>query len=193
MDDNKKLELILNFLKEILTSFWFWLGLAVLVILIIIVIRHKSDISHFLRNFRLKGKNFDLYPENHGKQEEELPKKEELAKEEVKEEEQTEAQKVEEPKTLEEWRMEMIFSTFDKNQTRADEAFQKMQELNADPVSRKKDEILYLKFSHTAGKTDAIQRIKAFLTDAEVEYKANIALGFCYANSEDFENSTKFC
>ena len=124
---------------------------------------------------------------------EETPKNEELAKEEEKEGGKTpEASKVGEPKSLKEWRMEMIFATFDKNQARADEAFKKMQELNSDPLSRKKDEILYLKFSHTAGKTDAIPRIRVFLTDMEIVYDANMALGFCYANSDDFENATKF-
>ena len=72
------------------------------------------------------------------------------------------------------------------------ERLMKMQELNSDPLSRKKDEILYLKFSHTAGKTDAIPRIRVFLTDMEIVYDANMALGFCYANSDDFENATKF-
>lgn len=167
-----------------------WPGI-VLVIAIFCIVVFRKEISGFLKGVKkIKAKDWELNSETENK-EEEPPKNEELAKEEEKKE-QPKAQKVEEPKTLEEWRMEVIFSTFDKNQTRADEAFQKMQELNTDPLSKKKDELLYLKFSHTAGKTDAIQRIRAFLTDSEVEYEANMALGFCYANSEDFGNATSF-
>src|SRR3989338_849311 len=163
-----------------------WPGIVLVIALICIVVFHK-EISAFLKGVKkIKTKDWELNSEVE-KKEEELPKNEELAKEE-----QPEAQKVEEPKTLEERRMEMIFSTLDKNHARADEAFQKMQELNTDTLSKKKDELLYLKFSHTAGKTDAIQRIRAFLIDAEVEYEANMTLGFCYANSKDFENSTTF-
>lgn len=174
----------------VIQAIFSWPGI-VLVIAVICIVVFRKEISGFLKGVKkIKTKDWELNSEAE-KKEEKLPKNEELAKEEEKEE-QPEAQKVEEPKTLEEWRMEMIFSTFDKNQTRADEAFQKMQELNTDTLSKKKDELLYLKFSHTAGKTDAIQRIRAFLTDAEVEYEANMALGFCYANSEDFVNAVRF-
>ncbi|KKQ31917.1 MAG: hypothetical protein US45_C0037G0011 [Candidatus Nomurabacteria bacterium GW2011_GWA1_37_20] len=188
---NKEItELLLNFLQSILTSVAFWVGVA----LIIFIFIFKNEISDFLKRLKqFKTKGFEVNTENEDKMKEETPKNEELAKEEEKEEEKTpEAPKVDEPKSLEEWRMEMIFATFDKNQVRSDEAFKKMQELNSDPLSRKKDEILYLKFSHTAGKTDAIPRIRVFLTDMEVVYDANMALGFCYANSDDFENATKF-
>ncbi len=190
MTNKETTELLLNFLQSILTSVAFWVGVA----LIIFIFIFKNEISDFLKRLKqFKTKGFEVNTENEDKKKEETPKNEELAKEEEKEEEKTpEAPKVEEPKSLEEWRMEMIFATFDKNQVRADEAFKKMQELNSDPLSRKKDEILYLKFSHTAGKTDAIPRIRVFLTDMEVVYDANMALGFCYANSDDFENATKF-
>ncbi len=189
INDIQKLELTLNFFKGVLTSVWFWVGFALLVSIFVF----KSEISAFIKRLKqFKTTGFEINAENGEEKKEEPPKDEELAKEEVKEEEQAGTQKVEEPKTLEEWRREMVFSTLVKNQTRADEGFKKTQELNTDPVSRKKDELLYLKLSHTAGKTDALQRIKIFLTDSEVEYEANIALGFCYANSEDFENSAKF-
>lgn len=189
MTIKEKVELLLNFLQSVLISVGFWVG----VVLIVFIFVFRNEISGFLKRLKqFKTKGFEVNTENEKKEQEESPRNEGLAKEE-KEEKIPEAQKVEEPKTLNEWRMEMVFSTFyQKNQARADEAFQKMQELNTDPLSKKKDEILYLKFSHTAGKTDAIQRIRSFLTDAEVEHEANMALGFCYANSEDFENSTKF-
>ena len=175
----------------IIQAIFSWPGI-VLIIAIVCIVMFCKEISGFIKGIKkIKTKEWEFNTEDE-KTEKELTKNEELSKEEEKEEEQPETQKVEEPKTLEEWRMEMIFSTFDKNQTRTDEAFQKIQRLNADPVSRKKDELLYLKFSHIAGKTDAIQRIRNFLTDAEVEYEANMALGFCYANSKDFENATKF-
>lgn len=188
MTTKETVELLLNFLQSILTSIMFWLGVA----LIVFIFVFRNEISGFLKRLKqFKTKGFEVNTENEKKEQEESPRNEELAKEEKKEN-APEAPKVEEPKTLKEWRMEMVFSTFDKNQARANEAFQKMQELNTDPLSKKKDEILYLKFSHTTGKTDAIPRIKNFLTDTEVVYEANMALGFCYANSEDFENATKF-
>src|SRR3990167_6902573 len=180
-------------LEIIIQAIFSWSGI-VLVIAIICIGVFRKEISAFLKGVKqIKTKGLEVNTEQGKKENEESSKKEELAKEEEQGEEKApEPQKVEEPKNLEDWRMEMIFATFDKNQTRADEAFKKMQELNSDPLSRKKDAILYLKFSHTAGKTDAIPRIRVFLTDMEVVYDANMALGFCYANSDDFENATKF-
>src|SRR3990167_6452215 len=180
-------------LEIIIQAIFSWSGI-VLVIAIICIGVFRKEISAFLKGVKqIKTKGLEVNTEQGKKENEESSKKEELDKEEERGEEKAlEPKKVEEPKNLKDWRMEMIFATFDKNQTRADEAFKKIQELNSDPLSRKKDEILYLKFSHTAGKTDAILRIKAFLTDAEVVYEANMALGFCYASSEDFENAAKF-
>lgn len=190
MKNKETVELLLDFAQNLLTSVAFWVGVAPIIFIFVF----RNEISDFLKRLKqFKAKGFEANTDSDKTEKEErVSKDEELAKEEEKEEEQPEAQKIEEPKTLEEWRMEMIFSTFDKNQSRADEAFKKIQELNTDPVSRKKDELHYLKFSHAAGKTDSIQRIKIFLNDTEVEYEANIALGFCYADFQDFDSATKF-
>lgn len=184
-------ELLLNFLLNVLTSIKFWVGIALIVLIFVC----RSEISDFIRRLKqFKTKGFELNTENETTKENtaEPSKDEELVKEEEKEAEQTEALNIKEPKSLEEWRTEMIFSTLGRNQKRADEAFQKMQQLNSDSLLRKKDEIFYLKLSHTAGKTDAITRIKTFLTDTEVVYEANMALGYCYSRFDDFENATKF-
>src|SRR3989338_3467406 len=116
---NKEItELLLNFLQSILTSVAFWVGVA----LIIFIFIFKNDISDFLKRLKqFKTKGFEVNTENESKKkEEETPKNEELAKEGEK---TPEVPKAEEPKSLEEWRMEMIFAAVDKNQARADEAF----------------------------------------------------------------------
>ena len=120
-------------------------------------------------------------------------KKEEEVSENIYKEEK-ETNKTEEfvPKTLDEWRDEMIFAFIYKDKKRAEEAYKKVLELNNDKLLKKKDIILYLKFSHTLGDTSSVPELKKQLIDNEIAYEANMALGYCYASSGDFDSSFPF-
>lgn len=182
-----------DYFKILVPYLFSWPGI-VLIIAIVSIFSFRKQIANFLNEIRqIKAKGLEVNTRYEDKEDVEHPKKEELAKEEERiEEEAHEAKKNEEPKNLDEWRSEMIFASFRKNQNRADEAFKKIQELNHDLLSLKNDEILYLKLSHINGNTEAILKIKSFLVDPEVVYEASKALGFCYSYSNDFENATKF-
>lgn len=127
---------------------------------------------------------------------EKAQKKEEQAVEIIHSEEEKIAdttKETDEPKNLEEWRNEMFLRfVLEKDLKKAQEAFEEIKKLNQESVSRKKDEITYLRWSHTLGDTKAIPALLEFLKDEETVFEANLALGFCYSISEDYSNTKRY-
>ncbi|MEK7647025.1 MAG: hypothetical protein AAB378_01450 [Patescibacteria group bacterium] len=179
--------------KSLITTDAFWYSLIFLICFIIFLVKFGKQIGELIPKIRRVGLGKNTI--DMGTDEKEEVKKEEQVSEKKYEEEKKATEKKEEPfipQTLEEWRYEMMFAFLDKDKERAEKAYKKVLELDNDELSKKKNEILYLKLSHTLGDTFAIPELKKYLNGKDTTYEANIALGFCYASSDDFENANLF-
>src|SRR3989344_3616729 len=159
-------------IKNLINSSAFWYAVAFVIIATIFIFVFKKQIGERISNIRRVGlgKN-TIDMETTGKEEN---KKEEQVSEKKYEEEKKATEKKEEdfiPQTLEEWREKMMFDfVFDRN----------------------KETILYFKLSHTLGNTSAILELKKYLDDMDIAYGVNMALGFCYSSSDDFDSAAPF-
>lgn len=180
-------------IKNLINSSAFWYAVAFVIIATVFIFVFKKQIGERISNIKRVGLGKNTIDMGTGGKEE--IKKEEQVSEKKYEEEKKATEKKEEtfiPKTLEEWRYEMMFALIDKDKERAEEAYKKVLELDNNELSKKKNKILYLKLSHTLGNTSAIPELKGYLNEKDIVYEANIALGFCYASSDDFENANLF-
>jgi len=181
-------------IKNLINSSAFWYAVAFVIIATIFIFVFKKQIGERISNIRRVGlgKN-TIDMETTGKEEN---KKEEQVSEKKYEEEKKATEKKEEdfiPQTLEEWREKMMFDfVFDRNKEQAEQSYKKVLELNDDELSKKKDTILYFKLSHTLGNTSAILELKKYLDDMDIAYGVNMALGFCYSSSDDFDSAAPF-
>jgi tetratricopeptide (TPR) repeat protein len=105
---------------------------------------------------------------------------------------QTRKRELPEKHDAEGWRSEMILSGLNHENEAFDAAFRQLTSISKDEISRQKDEILYYKVSHFAGRKDSIGKIEEYLTDLEVASFANDAIGDCYFHSNDFQNAVLF-
>ncbi|MBI2612249.1 tetratricopeptide repeat protein [Candidatus Kaiserbacteria bacterium] len=96
------------------------------------------------------------------------------------------------PKTLDDWRTEMLIAYIEKDKPRLEKAYKKILELNSDSGSKKEDDITYLKYSHALGNTDAITQLKQKLENTDIAYEVNVALGFCFFVSDDFDRANEY-
>lgn len=179
-------------LNTLATSLPFWLA----VIAIFFLWMFHESIDHFLRNIQSAkvGKDgIDLSTSQAVIAVNTTPPDEaEVPDKKYEEEKKEQAQDDTEPRTYDEWRMEMIIAALMKDKDKAENAYQKMLELRPDTLSKKRSEITYWTWKHTLGETTAISKLKIFADEADVALEANMALGFCYSNSEDFATAVSY-
>ncbi|PIV86019.1 MAG: hypothetical protein COW50_03815 [Candidatus Moranbacteria bacterium CG17_big_fil_post_rev_8_21_14_2_50_41_107] len=98
-----------------------------------------------------------------------------------------------EPVTLDDWRRKMFISALiEKDKKQTEEAYKKLIELSSDAVLLEKDKVSYLELSHKLGDTDAVPKLKELLSDSKMIHAINLALGYCYENSDDLRNADFF-
>lgn len=163
------------------------------IVVVIAFLAFYKPIYKLISNFtRIKAGPFEADTSSQETKEEVEEKEGQVQEDKYKEEKEEPLEEVEQPKNLDEWRREMIFSFWKRNREGVDKAFQEVMKLDQDNLSRKNNEILFYRLSHPLGNTDAIQRLQDLRGDTDVAFEANMALGFCYANSGSFERSTHF-
>jgi tetratricopeptide (TPR) repeat protein len=178
----------------IFSSWPFWVCLTVCVSFFIF----KKPLGSFIYrlNHVKKGKDGDWdfeapTPENNPTEKE---KKEEEVSDKENKEEVSDKEKKEEftPETLEDWQTEMYLAYIDRETERLKKAYEKMQELTSERISKKENTALYLELLHELGDTSALPELKKMLADHEVAFKVNITIGDCYVSSGDYDTAFPF-
>ncbi|MES2203048.1 MAG: tetratricopeptide repeat protein [Patescibacteria group bacterium] len=179
-------------LKLLVNSTPFWIAVVSMVALLIF----RRPISGFIERLtRAKvGKDMlDLSSHSPGEDKPITENKEAEVPEKTYQEEKREDEKVEEqPTTYEGWRTEMIIASWTNNPELFERAYVELLKLCPSELIKKRSEVLYLRTKNTAGDTSSLSKLKEKLGDPDIAYDVHMALGFCYASSNDYKNANHY-